>query len=87
MGINDLNTVWVKLPEWVTWIDCNESLIFITWDKIQAGCKASCWNVITLIKNNANNIINMECDANVTWTNKCWNTNVDSETCVIKLNK
>lgn len=81
MWINDLNKIWLNLPKWITWINCDESLIFVTWNIINAWCEKSCWNVITLTINDVNEIIDLNCDAKK-W-NRCWNVNVDSEICTI----
>ena len=83
MGIDELNTTWIKLPEWVGWIFWDENNIFIKWKTIKAWCDASWWNVITLIVNNVNQIISLNCDANQWKTNRCWNKIVDSDTCII----
>lgn len=83
MSIVGINKIDTKLPKWVTWIQWDESMIFLKWNKIHAWCEASGGNIIILIKNNVNEIINLECDARTLECNKCWNKNVDSTSCLI----
>ena len=83
MEIVELNSIDTKLPKWVSWIQWDESIVFIKWDKITAWCEASGGNVIILTKNTVNEIISFKCDAHTIKGNCCWNKNVNSENCVI----
>jgi hypothetical protein len=79
----ELSHIQDKLPNWVNWIQWDNTVVFKNWNIIQAWCSASGGNVITLISDSINEIINFECYAYTKEWNRCWNKNVDSDTCLI----
>jgi hypothetical protein len=83
MKNNKLNDIKDNLPDWVSWIQWDNTMIFKKWNEIQAWCSASGGNVITLTSDSVNKIIDFDCDAYTKEWNRCWNKNVDSDTCLI----
>jgi hypothetical protein len=74
----------LKMPEWIIWIDNNDSLTFYSWNTIKAWCKTSWWNVIEVVLNEVNEIIEIQCCANVDWKLRCSNHNAKNNVCIIK---
>lgn len=80
----------IILPKWVTWIECDDSVIFYTWNIIKAWCKLCNWNVIEFItdtKDWITKIIEHKCNAKVGNDNHCININNKWNPCVIEIEK
>lgn len=83
MEIIKLTDIEVKLPDWVIWVKWTDSQVFVKHNEINIWCKASAWNVITLITNSINDIIDLECNVHIKKWNKCWNKFNECDTCII----